>query len=166
VQEGNSHRSGILQVEYGNLIEGPCWQEKVTVEIPEEKPILATRFSLDELPIENTCDEYLAAGIWIQNRQVARSEFFPASLRMANLPNTQLSFDIDYKEGNKVRLFVASNAFAYTVRLRCYGAIFTDNYFNLLPEESRLIDVDLSNAQSNYISCSALNADQTLFVEV
>jgi beta-mannosidase len=166
VNDGLSPLKGSLQIEFGNLKDGARWQEDLEVEIPNEKAIRVKQFSPGQIPLENKVDGYMAATLWLKTERLSRAEFLPASARMTCFPEAQLSLDLIHQDDQKAIVRIRSDAFAYAVRLHCYRAIFDDNYFQLLPRETRLVGIDLRTARSRVISLSALNSRQPVQLKI
>jgi hypothetical protein len=110
--------------------------------------------------------EYVAAELSADGQTLARTHLFLADLRTLRFPTARLGADLRERDGAKARVAVTTDVFARTVRLGLYGARCDDNYFHLLPGETREIAIDLGRAEGRTLDVSALNAREPLTLEL
>jgi beta-mannosidase len=101
--------------------------------------------------------DYACLSVAVGGEVVSRDVSFATDPRVAGMPLATLSAELVAQEGERVRVRVETDAFAWAVRLGAYGARCSDNYFHLEAGGVREIEVDLARAEQRRIELSALN---------
>jgi beta-mannosidase len=157
VHDGLDQLDGLLRLEYGDLATGRMWESEASVSIDPEVPLLASRVAWSGLPIPPSGQSYVAASLWLDGTCLSRAVTPRRSIRSVHLPRATLHAELVDTSRSVARVRISTDVFAFAVRLACYGATFSDNYFHMTPGEDREIDIDLNRILVRQCIVSALN---------
>ncbi len=121
-------------------------------------PRLVTTLAIEAPPAH----DWACLSVAVDGESVSRDMQLATDPRLVGLPPAQLTAELIEQDGERVRVRIATDAFAQAVRIDAYGARCTDNYFHLEPGGSRELEVDLAQAPQRRLAVSALNAGAPL----
>ncbi len=151
-----------LQLQHGDFEGAIRWHTAEPVTIPANASVCLKAVARSDMRIEDARREYVAAVLKADGTTLSRNFLFLTDLRTVRFPPTRLSAHVQARNGSTVRIAVTTEAFARTVRLGLYGARCDDNYFHMLPGETREVTIDLSDAEGRTLTLSALNIVEEL----
>ncbi|NPV53770.1 MAG: hypothetical protein HPY71_09640 [Firmicutes bacterium] len=131
------------------------WEERVDIDAGANSSAMVRRVSFEELEryrggrgggdiafvaeLGKAGEAGQGEGGVLSRNRIFLAPFRELELTEANLRLELLERDLERHDG-AVKLRVATDVFAWAVRLHHYGTQFSDNYFDLLPGEERVIE--------------------------
>ncbi len=151
-----------LQLQHGDFDGAIHWRTAESVVIPANTSVCLKAVARSDMRIDDARREYVAAVLTTDGADLSRNFLFLTDLRTLRFPPTRLRAKVRAHSGSTVRIAVTTEAFARMVRLGLYGARCADNYFHMLPGETREVEIDLSDAEGQTLVISALNTVKEL----
>lgn len=136
------------------------YSEKFEVDIPANTSIKIKEYSKNRINVNYTNFEFLY--VQPENEFVDSNIFFFEDYKDSNLPYCSLDFRKEIISDNKIKVKIKTDCFARFVKLNSNldNIKFSDNYFNLMPGEEKIIFIESleENIPSEFeINVSAIN---------
>jgi beta-mannosidase len=124
------------------------------VTVPPLASTILSRAPLTELSQENATaleQSFVVATLTIAGEPISRNMTYLVPTKQVKLPSANLNTDVA-KDGDGLVVNLRTNALARSVRLVSAdaSAVFDDNYFDLLPGETRSVHVKTSMAPEDF----------------
>ncbi len=133
--------SDAVTIFHGDFSGRKLYEEVLEVRVPANASVKVRNLSFDELDMEEPRREYLAvrssSGSFPDNRH------FFVEIKELVRPRANLKVEISQRDDATHQVRLATDTYAYFVKLvvPIAGAKFSDNYFDLLPGQERIIEV-------------------------
>ena len=118
------------------------------------------RFSFKELPIGNRAKEYLYGRLDRGRETVSENVFFFGAYKDLKFPQTELKISIEENRGRDIKIKVEASNYARIVELNLASKMmdFSDNYFDILPRQVKIIKAKGNFEKGDKVVVRALNS--------
>jgi beta-mannosidase len=133
--------SDTLTVLHGDFSGRTLYQEILEVRVPANESLEVKQLPFDALGSEDPRREYLA--VCSQSRRFRDNRHFFVEIKDLVRPRPDLKAEIAQGSDGRYEVRIATDVYAYFVKLvvPIEGTRFSDNYFDLFPEQERVIEV-------------------------
>jgi beta-mannosidase len=121
-----------------------CSQIKQVVDVPPASSVIGVDVQRDSLISTHDVSELgLVCTLEKDQKQIARNHYFFAKPKDLRLGRARFDFTVEFDSGKYI-LSIHAKTFLYKLHLTCpsYRGIFSDNYFEMLPDETVKIEFD------------------------
>jgi beta-mannosidase len=154
--------SGTLTLSHGTFTGEVLWRDEQSVHIPANSSVCLQTLPGDRLRARDRRTAFVAASLTESDAVWRARPLFLDDLRVLLFPQATLTARLSRATDGRLTVTVHSDVFARAVRLALYGAVFQDNYSDLLPGEERQVSFDPAAATGRVLEISAVNAPQPI----
>jgi beta-mannosidase len=155
--------SGLVRISYVNVQTDTCVEQSFDAVIEANRSKELVHLSLQDIPPEQrtgcvVCGQFDSAG-----KVLSRNRRLLVGFQLSDLPlpKTRLTTRLEAMDRTSHTLSVSSDHYAWMVQLQAGADVWVeDNYFDLLPRETRLIRVEGEPAEVARMRIHALNSGQ------
>ena len=142
-----------IKLKYGVMTyDGEALEDVVNnLEVKENKVSQVAKLNLKTAMKRHSAKRcFVYAIAYDENDNIICQETLPlTNENKAKLPKTQLTYDISL-DGNTVKIDINSTKYArfVEIRLKGYSTMLSDNYFDMLPNQTKCVSFELPNGET------------------
>ncbi len=161
---------GAVELRYQTFSGENLWEDTVNINIPSNSSVKIKDIPFKDMPSKDTGTEFFCARLREGDIIISQNQWFRRSFKDLSFPTVKLDASIKRVGSKSAKasylVGISADKYARVVMLKIPGvsAEYTDNFFDMLPREEKLVEIVLTRPRKAKIIIDAINGEKSLIL--